>query len=110
MDREATPPEGFELHAVVGDNHPTLEVLGSDYSTKTLRDVKFGSGDGTVLRTSVLLDERPAIGWSPKLISPIKWKSIVFAAANHMGLTSDRVTLDNVLFNILERPAAFADP
>ncbi len=60
-----------------------------------------GRQKGTVLRSSALLDER-ADGGGP-LESPIDWSGIVFAASNHMGLTRDRVVIDNVLFRLFEQ-------
>ena len=59
-----------------------------------------------VSRPSALMDERYSTGtkWTPRLVSPIKWTSVNFLFADHLGLTSDPGFTDNVLFLLLESP------
>ena len=62
------------------------------------------AGDGTVLRSSALLDERPGRAWQPRLSSPIDFHSVLLLPDDHLGLTQNRVFRDNVLFWLLEEP------
>jgi len=61
-------------------------------------------GDGTVLRSSALMDERLAGEWSPHLRTPIRWTNVTFLFADHIGLTSSPAFSDNVLYLLLEAP------
>ena len=63
-----------------------------------------GLGDGTVLRSSVLLDERVGNGWSPQLVTPLDFHSGLLLPNDHLGLTRDEVFRNNVLFWLLEDP------
>ncbi len=104
MDRPVDKPDSLELHVVAGDAHPTVAQLSVDPASGKLEVAKYAAGDGTVLRSSVLLDERRGNKWRPGLTSPIPWDSITFADAAHMALTGDRNVMDNVLFKLLDAP------
>lgn len=102
MDRPGTPPTPVRLHLVAGDAEPTLAQVSVD--TETGRITKHGDqpGDGTVLRTSALFDERVGSEWTPGLITPITWSNVLFIFNDHVGLTRDPAFSDNVLFILLE--------
>jgi hypothetical protein len=67
------------------------------------------AGDGRVLRSSALMDERTADNRQSRLISPIAWTSVQFLYENHLGLTKDPVFADNLLYYLWERPAETRD-
>ncbi len=104
LDMPAQRPPGLPLHAVVGDAQPTMREVTAAPGDRNLTVLQYDAGDATVLRSSVLLDERTGGTWRPGLRSPIRWSSIAFSNANHMALTRDRVAMNNVLFKILDAP------
>jgi hypothetical protein len=101
LDASATPPPALSLYLFAGDAVPTRAVASVDAAGR-LSDVRFAPGDGTVLRSSALMDERPGLRWSPQLVSPIAWRQVRFLFANHLGLTSDPAFSDNLLYLLLE--------
>lgn len=73
-------------------------------STGALSIRKTGPGDGSVLRSSALLDERAGSMRRGMLQSPIAWSGVQFLFSDHLGLTEDPAFADNVLFLLLEQP------
>ena len=67
---------------------------------------KYRLGGTFLLQYDALMDERYSAGvqWTPRLNTPIKWSSVNFLFADHLGLTSDPGFTDNVLFLLLESP------
>ena len=104
LDIPAQGPSTLEIHLVAGDAIATAATAMGKPGEKRVRTVRYGAGDGTVLRSSALLDERMGAEWKPGLKSPIAWSSVVFAESSHMALTRDRVVIDNVLFRLFENP------
>lgn len=104
LDRPAPTPEGLELFLVAGDAHPTPSRVSVDSRDGSLRVIAEAPGDGTVLRSSALLDERAGGAWQPRLSSPIDFHSVLLLPDDHLGLTQNRVFRDNVLFWLLEEP------
>ena len=104
LDRPATPPSGLHLYLVAGDAVPTSRVVAVHPTSGKLRIVDQGPGDGSVLRTSALMDERVGREWSPTLQSPVVWNSTLMLFTNHLGLTRDPIFVDNVLYWLLEDP------
>lgn len=104
LDLPAEPPDPLELHLIAGDAHLTPARVTGAPGDLHVRVLEQGAGDGTVLRSSALLDERLDGHSSHRVHSPIRWSSVMFAASSHMGLTRDRVVVDNVLFRLLEDP------
>jgi len=105
LDQPATPPPGTTLHSIAGDAVSTASSLVVDATGGiTVQDT--APGDGTVLRQSVLLDERPgsAKPWTPVLRTPIRWNTVTFLFTDHLALTSDPAFTDNVLYLLLEAP------
>lgn len=105
MDQTAAPPRGTSIHLIAGDANPTLSQLSVKRDGRIVTQ-KNAPGDGTVLRTSALMDERmtPDRPFSPRLQSPISWSSVMFLFTDHLGMTSDPAFTDNVLFLLLESP------
>jgi pimeloyl-ACP methyl ester carboxylesterase len=114
LDIPSPPPPGTSIYLIAGDvknTNATIEVCNVDGGLQVVRQ---DAGDGTVLRSSALMDERlsPDVPWRPRLVSPISFHNTTFLFADHLGLTSDAVFTDNVLHLLLERqrpatPAAF---
>ena len=105
MDTPATPPAGTTIHLIAGDAHPTVSQYRVD-NRGALTVTAMQPGDSRVTRPSALMDERYSNGtkWTPRLNSPIKWSSVNFLFADHLGLTSDPGFTDNILFLLLESP------
>jgi hypothetical protein len=107
LDQPAPPaPSHLALYLVAGDAVPTPRGATADPATGRVRVASYGPGDGTVLRSSALLDEREGGDWSPIVRSPIAWSDTLFLFDDHLGLTRDPVFTDNVLFWLLEQPRA----
>jgi Lecithin:cholesterol acyltransferase len=103
LDVPAPKPDGLGLHLFAGDAEPTPAVLtvGADGALDVSAQKP---GDGTVLRTSTLMDERESGNWRPGVISPIPWTDVTFLFADHLALTRDPAFTDNILFRLLEAP------
>ena len=104
LDVPATPPEGTELLLITGDSESTGEVVAVDLVGRESRVVEFGPGDGSVLRSSALMDERLGGVWQPRLVSPITWEDVLFIPGRHFRLTKNPQFTNNVLYRLLEDP------
>jgi lecithin:cholesterol acyltransferase len=102
LDRPASPPAGLDLHLFAGDAVPTVARLSADSISGRLTVVQRGPGDGTVLRTSAVMDERVGQPWRPGLVSPIGWSTVTFLFSDHLALTKDLGFTDNLLFRLLD--------
>jgi hypothetical protein len=102
LDRPADPPRGLELHLFAADSQPT-DAVATVRPNGRLRITERRPGDGTVLRSSALMDERQGQPWEPGLKSPIAWTDVTFVFADHLGMTHNPVFTDNLLFLLLER-------
>ena len=102
IDRPASPPPGTDLYLVAGDAVDTLQTVAADPSSGKLEVLTHGPGDGTVLRSSALMDERVGRPWTPNLQSPIDWTHVTFMFSDHLGMTRDPSFSDNVLYLLLE--------
>ncbi|MCZ6597696.1 MAG: hypothetical protein O7B99_08670 [Planctomycetota bacterium] len=103
VDTPAEPPAGLQLYVFVGDAVPTPSVVGVGLDGD-VRVVARGPGDGTVLRSSALMDERVGRPWEARLVTPIRWEQVFFLFTDHLGLTEDPSFTDNVLYLLLEDP------
>lgn len=103
MDQKTETPPGVSIYLFAGDSEPTDAVMGVDVNTGALTVIESEPGDGIVLRSSALLDERVGELWGPNLRSPINWTSVNFLFSDHIGLTKDAVFTDNLLFLLLEK-------
>ena len=63
-----------------------------------------GPGDGTVLRSIALMDERVGQAWTRGVVTPIAWTDVTFVFTDHLGMTRDPAFTDDVLFRLLESP------
>jgi len=104
MDKPVRLPSGVDVFLVAGDAVDTPRRASVDRKTGEFKIIEYGVGDGTVLRSSALLDERMGGEWRPKLVSPIDWSSVLFLFSDHLGLTQDDAFADNVLHWLLEDP------
>ena len=104
LDRPARPPEGLALHLVAGDAAATPSRVAVSSRDGRVEVIAHAPGDGTVLRSSALLDERAAEGWSPRLKTPVSWQQVLFLPYDHLGITRSATFRDNVLYWLLEAP------
>ena len=103
LDIPAVPPDSLELYLIAADAVETPSVITVDNITGELKLKEKAPGDGTVLRASALMDERQGENWSPKLITPMSWSSVMFIFNDHLGMTKDPVFTDNMLYILLEQ-------
>ena len=101
IDVPANPPASLHFFLVAGDSEDTDETAGFD-SDGNLSIIEKGPGDGTVLRSSALMDERQTDRRTERLISPISWTQVLFLFSNHFDLTKDPAFTDNLLYFLLE--------
>ncbi len=104
LDRPAPAPQGLQLFLLAGDSVPTARAVEVDPTSGRLRVVVEAPGDGSVLRSSALMDERESGDWTPRLDSPVVWDEVMFLFRGHLGLTKDPVFTDNLLYWLLEDP------
>jgi hypothetical protein len=109
MDRPAQAPSGLDLYLVVGDAEPTTSTIAVDEQDGSIRIVETSPGDGSVLRSSALMDERVGGPWQPRLRTPIDFRQVLMLPAGHLALTRNDVFRDNVLYWLLEEPRPEAD-
>jgi pimeloyl-ACP methyl ester carboxylesterase len=101
MDRPAKPPHSLRMLLVAGDSERTNKTVQFK-SNGELTVIETGPGDGTVLRSSALGDERLMDSQSSRLISPIQWSHVLFLFSNHLELTKHPAFTDNLLYFLLE--------
>lgn len=98
LDIPASPPEGLDVYLIAGDALPTPAVVAINQNKGKLTVQEKKLGDGIVLRSSALMDERLGGTWSPTLISPITWRQVLFLFTEHLAMTKDPAFTDNLLF------------
>ncbi|MEM1177422.1 MAG: hypothetical protein AAGM22_03690 [Acidobacteriota bacterium] len=104
LDLPARAPPSTQLLLFAGDAEPTVAKVRHNADKGRLEVLSEGAGDGTVLRSSALMDERQGQELTPRLQTPIDWHSVQFLFADHLGLTSTPEFSDNVLYLLLEAP------
>ncbi|MDH3687561.1 MAG: hypothetical protein OEP95_15115 [Myxococcales bacterium] len=104
LDRPARAPDGLALYLVAGDADGTPARLSVRKRDGRVSVASRAPGDGTVIRSSALLDEREGGEWGPRVVTPIDFDTVLFLPQDHLGLTSNAVFRDNVLFWLLEAP------
>jgi len=104
LDIPATPPVGLSLYLIAGDAVPTNAVVAVDTVSGETKVVKEAPGDGTVLRSSALMDEGIGTDVVGRLDSPIDWTGVHFLFTDHIGLTRDPGFSDNLLYFLFEKP------
>lgn len=103
LDVPAKLPNNFKLNLFAGDAVLTPSKMAVDNSGKISVSEK-KPGDGVVLRSSALMDERIGSEWRPNLVTPIDWSNVTFIFENHLGLVKSPVFVDNILYFLLEKP------
>ncbi|MEM9097850.1 MAG: hypothetical protein AAGC79_04940 [Pseudomonadota bacterium] len=104
MDRWARKPQDLDMFLVVGGGFETPSSAAVDPATGLFRLDGVEEGDGVVLRTSVLLDERQGREYAAGLQSPLRFDTVLFLPDEHVELTKNPVFGDNLLFWLLEQP------
>lgn len=104
LDAPAEMPDRTTLILAAGDSIDTPAVLRLDPATGGYRLEDEAHGDGTVLRSSALMDERLDGEWTRTLRSPVDWDRVLFFFDDHLGLTRNETFMDNLLFLLLEEP------
>jgi pimeloyl-ACP methyl ester carboxylesterase len=102
MDAPASPLT-TKLLLVAGDAEETPAVVQFNTSGE-IKVVETAPGDGTVLRSSALLDERTTRQIEARLQSPIAWTQVLFLFSDHLELTQNPEFTDNLLYFLLESP------
>ncbi len=102
LDIESEPPENLDLNLFLGDaiDTPSKAII---HNTGDVEIIEYKPGDGVVLRSSALMDERLGSFWQPKLKSPINWTNVIFIFEDHLGITKSSEFADNLLFYLLEK-------
>jgi len=100
LDTPSKPPVGTHLYLFAGDAVQTAAVFDADKQAI----VGWAPGDGTVLRSSALMDERQGRDWNSFVQSPIDWTQVHFLFDDHLGITKQPQFADNVLYLLLEAP------
>jgi hypothetical protein len=95
---------------VAGDAVPTVSRLAVDAESGAVSVVAKAPGDGKVLRSSALMDERLDGEWTSQLRSPIRWHEVMLLFKGHLELTKDPTFTNNLLYWLLEEPRRGGDP
>ncbi len=106
LDVPSAPPQSTRLYAFAGDAVQTASRVTVDRQTGAAEISETSPGDGTVLRSSVLLDERLDGDWTMRLRSPIAWSQVSFVFSDHLGMLRDPSFIDNALHILLEQGVA----
>jgi len=104
LDVPAKIPDGLSLNLIAGDSIDTNAIVEVDMDNGDIKVNKKAPGDGHVLRSSALLDERIGTDTIGRLKTPIPWTNVQFLFNDHLGLTKDPAFTDNILFMLLEQP------
>jgi pimeloyl-ACP methyl ester carboxylesterase len=104
LDIPAVTPPGLSINLIAGDAVDTADVIKVNTETGEVENYKTGAGDGKVLRSSALMDERVGSNNKGRLKTPIQWANVLFLFSDHLGLTTDPVFTDNILYMLLEQP------
>jgi hypothetical protein len=105
IDAVSSPPDNVRLYLIAGDSVPTANSFTINSKTGVIEKIVMSQGDGTVTRSSALMDERQGSEWKPYVVTPIEWTNVMFIFSDHLGITKDPSFSDNVLFILLENPS-----
>ena len=100
----STPEVGVTKFLYLGDAVKTSSRATVNKTTGKLKVVEYDSGDGKVLASSAIMDNREGQKWSPFFSSPINWKEIYHLKAAHMGITECYTFADDITYNLLITP------
>ncbi|MEL6328595.1 MAG: hypothetical protein AAFR38_02955 [Planctomycetota bacterium] len=104
LDTPERPPETLQFDYFLSDSLTTPRTARAVPGQPFVEPVEYGPGDRTVLRTSVLLDEREDGDWTGRLRTPLSWRSLTFLTGTHQGVLQHPAFLDRVLFLLLDAP------
>ncbi|MFD2158526.1 lipase family alpha/beta hydrolase [Rubritalea tangerina] len=102
LDKKVVPPVEVKLRLVAGDAVATKERVQIQLDSGVFEATKYGPGDGIVLRSSALGDERVGKGYAPKVQSSMVLDDVLFLFRDHLTMTQDPIFSDNVLYRLLE--------
>ena len=92
-------PDDVSLHLVCGNGIKTTKRAEVDRKSGEIKIVEYGAGDGKVLTSSALWDNRGNSYNNDRfLTSPINWSSTMLLRAAHMGIMTTPGFEDNLLF------------
>lgn len=98
---DAAPPDGLTFHLFLGESILTNAVASVEEISGKVKVIKQAPGDGKVTAKSALFNEhKPGDEW-PFMRSPIRWSSVTFLFAAHMGITNDPVFVINMIYALL---------
>ena len=104
MGKKASLPEDLKLYLVCGNGIKTTHRAKVDQRTGAVEISDYAPGDGKVLSTSAIWDERAGAKSEEHFMnSPIDWTSLLFLRAAHMGITKAHSFEDNLLFLLTMR-------
>lgn len=109
IDTPADSPPNVVLQLFAGDGVATAAQAKVGRRDEPFRVTATAAGDGTVLRSSALMDERVGGEWYPRLLTPIRWDNVTFIATDHMALTRHPTFVNNALYLLLEKPRPACD-
>ena len=106
LDRPATPPKGVSISLIAGDAIATPRQSKINLQNNKRSYNNYSPGDGTVIRSSALADERisKANNKKTQIDSPIHYSSVLFLPKGHLDLTKGSTFSNNLLYNLLEKP------
>ncbi len=104
MNVRKEPPSDVAMVLFAGDAFQTRRQAFIDRETGKIVKVTYEPGDGKVLSTSARCDLREGQPWHPFISSPIRWTSVMYLPAAHMGITESPVFVDNLLYFLLVTP------
>ena len=99
MKIKSSPPNDVQLELILGHGIKTSRRAYVDPETGKIKKIEYALGDGKVLSSSAIWDERASGVWSVFVRTPIGWTDIVLLRAAHMGILEDPAFVDNVLFH-----------
>ncbi len=103
LDKKAANlPRHVKISLISGDAIQTKERIKIHLADGTYEDNHYTAGDGVVLRSSVLGDQRVGGKYSPGLRSSIPYDQIIFLPYNHLNITKSNSFSDQVLHRLLE--------
>ncbi|MEL7484750.1 MAG: hypothetical protein AAFN41_10390 [Planctomycetota bacterium] len=103
IDLPANAPDDVAMHLFAGDGVLTPSLAEVGPGKTGYRVLERDYGDGTVLRSSALMDERRGMENVPRVVTPIRWDAVTFVPTDHMLLTRHPTFVNNALFILLEK-------
>jgi len=107
--------ESINILDYTAENQTTAYLfLGNAVETSRCADInengeikitQYEVGDGKVLASSALMDEREISGWEPFLVSPVKWQAVIHIEAAHIGITESPNFADNLIYYLINAPS-----